>query len=375
MQYLEIIQTKNIITKMAFAKRFNKDILLLSHFKEFVNHLFDKEDKPCELLATETTKLKILTHFAGGEYESFDDFTRSTKNSQKRADRKEKVTEFLTEHKLELYPHSSYSIFLNEQKATYEKKFPDKSPKDLRDIMTKAWSEMSEDEKKKYNESFLTQKQEFINKVKAIDESYVVYFDKKQAPKKAPTPYILFVQEHMKLIKEENPTLQGKDVMRKVCEKWKAITDEEKQKYHDKCAIATSSDSQNPVTTKPKAPAKGESKATATKPAKEPKAKPTSTTNSSETTEVKSVATKKKADLKTLSKKLDNSDEEQEDSAQHEEVVVKKSAPKKKVSTKSDNDSEAEQEVKPKPAVKKPAKTDKKKKDAVDAILDNGDEE
>lgn len=364
---------------MAFAKRFNKDLLLLSHFKEFVNHLFDKEDKPCELIASETTKLKILTYFAGGEYESFDDFTRSTKNSQKRADRKEKVTEFLTEHKLELYPHSSYSIFLNEQKATYEKKFSDKSPKELRDIMTKAWSEMSEDEKKQYNESFLTQKQEFIEKVKTIDESYVVYFDKKQAPKKAPTPYIMFVQEHMKLIKEANPTLQGKDVMRKVCEKWKAITDEEKQKYHDKCASATSSDEKKPVPTKPKTPVttKVAAKEKETKPTKETKAKPTSTTTttSSETTETKHISTKKKADLKTLSKKLDNSDEEAEESTQHEEVVsVKKVTPKKKLSAKSDNESEAETEVKPKAAPKKTAKTDKKKKDAVDEILDNDDE-
>lgn len=353
---------------MAFAKRFNKDILLLSHFKEFVNHLFDKEDKPCELIASETTKLKILTYFAGGEYESFDDFTRSTKNSQKRADRKEKVTEFLTEHNLTLYPHSSYSIFLNDKKSEYEEKYADKSPKELREIMTKVWTEMSDAEKKKYNDSFAAQKQEFIDKVKSIDESYVTFFDKKQAPKKAPTPYIMFVQENMKIIKEENPTLPGKDIMRKVCEKWKSITDEEKQKYQDKCAAATTSDTKKPVTTK-----KESTKATATKTTKEtkPKAVGTETVQEKE----KAVPTKKKVDLKTLAKKLDNSDEEAEESTQHEEVIVKKSSPKKKTTAKSDNETDGETEVKPKAATKKPIKSEKKKKDAVDEILDNDDEE
>ncbi len=357
---------------MAFAKRFNKDILLLSHFKDFVNHLFDKDNKPCEFLTPETTKNVILNYFAGNEYESFDDFTRSTKNSQKRADRKEKVTEFLAKHNLEHYPHSSYSIFLNEQKAAYEKKYPSQSPKEIRDTMTKAWTEMTDAQKKQYNDSFLKQKQEFIDKVKAIDESYVTYFDKKQAPKKAPTPYILFVQENMKLIKEQNPTLQGKDVMRKVCEKWKTITAEEKQKYHDMCPASTSSEVKK-TTAKPKdektEKEHGETKST--KPAKVTKPK----TTTSETTEAKPVSTKKKADLKTLSKKLDNSDEEAEESAHAEEVVTKKTAPKKKTTTKSDNESEAEAEVKPKAVAKKPAKNDKKKKDAVDEILDNQDEE
>ncbi len=348
---------------MAFAKRFNKDILLLSHFKEFVNHLFDKEDKPCELLASETTKLKILTYFAGGEYESFDDFTRSTKNSQKRADRKEKVTEFLAEHKLSLYPHSSYSIFLNEQKSVYEAKYEDKSPKELRDIMTKAWTEMTDAQKKKYNDSFAAQKQEFIDKVKSIDESYVTYFDKKQAPKKAPTPYILFVQENMKLIKEENPTLPGKDIMRKVCEKWKTISDEDKKKYQDKCATATSSETKKPATIKKEPSTTKETKVT--KEVKETKPKAEATTEK---------PTKKKGDLKTLAKKLDNSDEEAEESV-HEEVVVKKTSPKKKATAKSDNETDGETEAKPKGASKKPTKNEKKKKDAVDEILDNDDEE
>jgi hypothetical protein len=351
---------------MAFAKRFNKDILLLSHFKDFVNHMFDKDNKPCEFLAPETTKNQILTYFAGNEYESFDDFTRSTKNSQKRADRKEKVTEFLAQHKLEHYPHSSYSIFLNEQKATYEKKFPTKSPKEIRDTMTKVWSEMSDADKKQYNDSFLKQKQEFIDKIKAIDESYVTYFDKKQAPKKAPTPYILFVQEHMKLIKEQNPTLQGKDVMRKVCEKWKTITVEDKQKYLDMCpAAATTSEAKKSVA-KPKTTSKDEKDdKEVTKPVKATKTK-------TDAAEAKPVSTKKKADLKTLAKKLDNSDEEAEESAHTEEVVTKKT---KKTVAKSDHESETEPEAKPKAAVKKPVKTEKKKKDAVDAILDNDDEQ
>ena len=43
--------------------------------------------------------------------------------------------------------------------------------------------------------------------------------------------YNIFMKEKRKLVLEENPSMKSKDVMRKVAEMWREISDEEKMKY------------------------------------------------------------------------------------------------------------------------------------------------
>lgn len=50
-------------------------------------------------------------------------------------------------------------------------------------------------------------------------------------PKRAKSPYIFYMTKTNHIIKEKNPTMTPPDVMRKVGENWKALTDDEKKEY------------------------------------------------------------------------------------------------------------------------------------------------
>ncbi len=245
---------------MAFEKRFKNDFVMVKNFEDFINALY-VGDVPCNLIKSDTTKVHLLKYFAGPDYESFKDFDRDIKNSKKRADKKVKVFDFLKANNLEMYPHSSYSIFLNEKKPQYEKKNPSMSLKDIKTLMTSDWSKMTPKEKQKFEDTYQQKKQEFIDKVKEIDPSFVVHFDKSQAPKGKPQAYPMYVKEQMKIFKEENNDLKSKDIMKLIGQKWKSLDSDEKKKYYDMCNDGTteSTETKPKTTTTPKKVVKADS--------------------------------------------------------------------------------------------------------------------
>jgi len=219
---------------MAFQKRFKNDFVLVENFKTFINALFN-DDKPSELLNETTTKAQLIKFFAGAEYESFDDFEHEHKIIKKRAAKKTNISEFLKTHNLEMYPHSAYSIFLNEEKSAYEKKHTGVSLTELRKIMTEDWHKMDESKKEVFSNKFNQHKQEFIDKVMAIDPTFVGNFDKSKAPKGPMRPYNVYVKEQMKIIKAKTPTVNSTEIMKEIGQSWKALADAEKKKYYDIC--------------------------------------------------------------------------------------------------------------------------------------------
>jgi hypothetical protein len=329
---------------MAFVKRFKNDFVLVENFKSFINSLFDENDKPHTLLNQTATKTQFLQLFAGEEYKSFTDFEHTLKISKRRSDKKTKVQDFLTTNNLEMYPHSAYAIFINDQKKTYEEKHSGLTSNDIRKLMTKEWNEMSEKAKEKYMTLFKTKKQEFIEKVKAIDDSFIIYFDKSLAPKTALRPYNVFVQQNMKKIRDSNPELPLPEIMKKIGEQWKTMSQDAKKKFYAECGAempATKTETKkntttNDSTTKPKA-----------------KGKPVSDTEESD---VEKPAPKAKSKVKVVS--------------DTEESDVEKSAPKSKAKPKGKGKaiSDTEESDVEKPVPKTTKKPGHKK---IDEILDD----
>lgn len=346
---------------MAFEKAFKTDKALVAHFDSFINALFNGE-APCELLNPKTNKKQFLKFFAGVEYESFDDFERSLKSHTKRANKKEKLDEFVKTHSLEMYPHSSYSIFLHDMKKTYEEKHSSMSPKDLRALMTKDWGKMSDKAKQPFEASYTKQKDEFIEKVRDIDPEYVGLFDKSKAPKAAPRPYTLFVTEQMKEIRKEQPDISNKDVMKLAGQAWREMNDSRKQKYYEKCGVEMPATSRHHDDEDEKP--KGKVSTTTQK-------KETSTSAKKPATSTTTPAKGKSTTTSTPVKKVVASESEVSDA---EEVKVKpvkgKSVPAKKVVTSESETSDVE--TKPVKKIQKPAAAGKKTK-TVDDVLDNSD--
>lgn len=54
------------------------------------------------------------------------------------------------------------------------------------------------------------------------------------APKRPRSAYILFCTEHRPIMKEENPSLKPSELMRRLGEKWKTMSEEDKQPYGHK---------------------------------------------------------------------------------------------------------------------------------------------
>ncbi len=235
---------------MAFEKRFKSDPIFVKNAQDIINALFFGEN-PCKFLNSEATKEDFIKHLAGEQYTSFDDFTRSLKSNKKRADKKEKVAEFLKEHDIKMYPHSAYSIFLNEKKKEYETKNPGESSKVIRELMTKDWTGMSDKKKEVFENIYHKLKQEFIDKVKEIDPSYIVYFDKSQAPKANPSPYNSFVSQQMKKIKEENSELNSTEIMRMAAEKWKNLSENDKKALYEKAGVEYNAGKSKSIKSKP----------------------------------------------------------------------------------------------------------------------------
>jgi hypothetical protein len=320
---------------MAYSKRVKTDPIFVANLEDFINALFNGES-PCALLKSDTTKTSLIKFYAGDEYESFKDFDRSLKSHTKRANKKEKITEFIKTHHLELFPHSAYSIFLQEKNDEYKKKNSTLTPKELRAKMTTDWSSMNEKAKKPFEDTYHKKKSEFVEKVRSIDPEYVALFDKSQAPKPPPRPYTLFVTEQMKEIRAENPEVSNTDVMKLAGEKWRAMSDSDKKQYYDKCGatVPSHTETKEKKTSEKKAPAATttptpatpatvekkttdtvEKKAPVKKPAA-PKGKKTTSQSESEDEDAKSVNSKgKKATVKLgakskhLDEVLDNSDQ------------------------------------------------------------------
>ena len=229
---------------MAFQKRFKTDQTFVDNFSEFINALYSGEN-PCQLLKDETTKLEVIQFFAGPEYTSLSDFNHSLKSKTKRATSKEKKTKFLILNDLEIYPHSAYSIFLDEEKNKYKKENSTLSAKDLKILMGNDWNEMDDDNsiKVKYNKIHQELKDKFLEQVKKIDPLAVKLFEKEKSTA-PPRPYNTFVKEQMRINQEENKGLSAKEVMVLSGEKWKTLSEDEKKNYS---VPSTNTDIETPV--------------------------------------------------------------------------------------------------------------------------------
>jgi hypothetical protein len=252
---------------MAYSKRVKSDPIFVANLEDIINALFNGET-PCTLLKSETTRVSLLKYFAGEEYESFKDFDRVLKSHTKRANKKEKITEFLKTNSLEMYPHSSYSIFLQSKNEEYKNKHSELSPKELRGKMTQDWGKMTDKEKAPFEKIYQEKKSEFIEQVRDIDPEMVSVFDKSQAQKPPPRPYTLFVTEQMKEIRKENSKISNTDVMRLAGEKWRSMSETEKKVYYEKCGaeMPTSSNTKK-KTDKPEVKKPEETKPIEVKPA------------------------------------------------------------------------------------------------------------
>jgi hypothetical protein len=60
--------------------------------------------------------------------------------------------------------------------------------------------------------------------------------DRGDAPKRPRSGYILFTMDKREDVKASNPGIANKEIMKKLAEEWKALSDKEKKVYNDRAS-------------------------------------------------------------------------------------------------------------------------------------------
>jgi len=110
-------------------------------------------------------------------------------------------------------------------------------------LVSKAYKELSEDERKKYDDKAEEDKQRYKKEMEGytppegLEASSPKKGGKKKkdkdAPKGASSAYMHFAKAKRAQIKEENPEATFGGLGKLIGEAWKEVTDEEKKKYED----------------------------------------------------------------------------------------------------------------------------------------------
>mmetsp|Transcript_28063 Transcript_28063/g.60928 ORF Transcript_28063/g.60928 Transcript_28063/m.60928 type:complete len:1274 (-) Transcript_28063:360-4181(-) len=197
-------------------------------------------------------------------------------------------------------PANAFRLFIREKRQEATEGFDLEAAK-------KTWDEMDAEAKKKYEDEaaenysrFLEAMKEFrqsdegkeynrsvarAQKNKKITVAKFTYL--KDMPKKPPNAFRIFNDKKGKEIKKENPDVKGFEIFKVVKEKWKSLTEEEKQPFLDEAQrlqtkyeedLAAFKQSENyqkyEKAVKPKSKAKGKAKAKASSGPKVPEGMP-----------------------------------------------------------------------------------------------------
>uniref|UniRef100_A0A6C0E8L6 HMG box domain-containing protein n=1 Tax=viral metagenome TaxID=1070528 RepID=A0A6C0E8L6_9ZZZZ len=297
------------MTKTDYDRRFKSDQILVDHFSEFINFLFPN-DKPCDLLNPKSSKSQFVQLFAGVEHTSLDSFKSSLKNSKKRLEKKSTQESFLQANNLTRPPRSAMDIFCKDEnkRNEYQKNNPNLKPGEVRDLMIADWGKLNEKNRKQWETKYDYLRNEFFDKVRKIDETKLQLFDKSFKKKKPSSPYILYMKEQMKIMRNKDPNLGVTELTKIIGPMWKSLSDDEKDKYKLLASNATDVTSENTsenTSSKPKASSstdkpKAKASASSSSDAKstDKPADKKSTSKASTKTEAKDEANNKKATSK-----------------------------------------------------------------------------
>lgn len=149
-------------------------------------------------------------------------------------------------------PTTEYFMFLRDERKNLQ---PGLSVKEQTQILSKKWSELAPEEKKKYSEEYATAFEKYkadLEVYKQTDEYQEVQKQNKEVQKimkkdkvgrrppvhRKPSGYNLFVKEERAKMAQEKgeSTLSFKEISQVISKKWQTLTEGEKEAYKAKAA-------------------------------------------------------------------------------------------------------------------------------------------
>lgn len=137
-------------------------------------------------------------------------------------------------------PRSPYAFFMM---TMHKELAEDMDFTERTQTMSRKWKELDEDGKTEYVEKSHADKDRYEKELKEFLEEHpeaLKYQPKKRKrikeegePKRAKTAYIFYTMDQRPKVKEANPEMESKDIMRELGKMWKKLSESKKRKYND----------------------------------------------------------------------------------------------------------------------------------------------
>lgn len=142
----------------------------------------------------------------------------------------------------------AFFFFQNETRSDIKKNNPELSQKDLVSKLGEVWRGLSEEEKKPYFDQerkdkarYMKEKEEYSKVTKNIPGNKTKGRKGKQktvklGPKRAWPPFFFYQEQRREDLKKENPNLNHKEIVSKLGEEWRGLSEKEKHPFVEKSA-------------------------------------------------------------------------------------------------------------------------------------------
>lgn len=178
---------------------------------------------------------------------------------------------------------TSYILYCMDMRQSVKDKNPDMKATEITSKLGKMWNALSDNKKSQYNKKAEEDKKRYEQEMESYTPPENSGGDsaagKKRkrdpnSPKKPLSAYMLYCKDAREELKDSQPDLKGKDVMREMAKGWKKLSDDEKAPYEAEAEAAREKYNDEKGTVKKdsdKKPAKTTKTTKATKPTKDTK--------------------------------------------------------------------------------------------------------
>ena len=139
---------------------------------------------------------------------------------------------------------SAYILFCADERAQVKVDIPDIISKDVLAELGKRWKALKDEDEDRYNEyqkmaekdkvRFKTEMENYVpGEVVEEEKEKTKKTKDKNAPKGARSAYILFCADERAQVKEDIPDIAAKDVLVELGKRWKALKDEDEDRYNE----------------------------------------------------------------------------------------------------------------------------------------------
>jgi len=126
---------------------------------------------------------------------------------------------------------TAYILFSNEMRQQVKASNPEMKSNQLMTELGRLWKLLTDDQKAVYNTKFEEEKARYAQEMASYSPPVVQEAPKKVELKKPMNAYVVFCKEKRFQLMAENPTMKFGEITKVLADKWKSISEEEKQPY------------------------------------------------------------------------------------------------------------------------------------------------